>query len=133
MPKALHHRINPRAGHPWAIHVYGPVLRRNPDYPGDLIPVFALHDPKDNYQTFLLADVVQHSGVARYQPENPLPAGVGGSVVAYILTEHPITITTTDPWNWVDGEPPRVTVVDGMSKTDLYKEVIRTYSKMRRG
>jgi hypothetical protein len=125
--------VQPHPGHPWAIHVYGPALRRNPDHLEDIVPVWAVHNPADNYRSFFLVEGFHGLVRAKYDLDRPLPAGIGGSVVAALYCDHHFGIHTSDPWNWVDGRPPIVTITDTMSKADLYHEVIRVYSRRNRG
>lgn len=119
-----------------AVHIYGPAIRRNPDHPDDLVPIWAIHQPPD-YRTFVLVDHwrafwmhdLQIEGVACKPGEVLIPTGEGGSVIAAVFLRGVIEVTTMDPWNWVGGRPPTITVGEGESKIGVYKRVVKTYSK----
>lgn len=135
MPKSRSLTIPASAEDPVAIHVYGPALRRNPDHEDDPIPVWAVHFPKSSYREFILVDRIHGNVDGRYFPDKPLPAGIGGNVVAYMLVRESFGIETFDPWNWEARHhgPPRIMIGADLTKVELYKAVVQKYSRRNRG
>jgi hypothetical protein len=125
-------RITPDTGKPWVLHVYSPALSRNRTAaPKDRIPLFALHEPESNYHRLILVDRVNlQVAQGRVDIDHPIPSGVGGGVVAAIWIYQSFVVESDYPWNWgEDMLPPWLTIGEQTTRDDLYREVLRLYTK----
>ena len=119
---------------PWAVHVYAPVLRFNPERtPETRLPVWIVHQPVGDYKEFFLVDAIEFHGRVGgdyfHDAKAPrLTIGRGSSVDAVLWVFCPFRVISFDASNWDEWGPPRISIL-GKSRDEVWEEVRKVYRR----